>query len=174
MTEKDDTLKFHWSAMTSSGGTLSLDLGITGAATKAQKESMLAEALKDAQLSMEQQGYIPGNARLMSPRDIAAEYGNTRQYWEKLLNEGKILYKETSAGRITTNLWVRGYLGNREEVNEYVRSVRNVLKTIDRFGKKNGRILCPVCDEERFEFYVNYAHVSGVCRGCGFYVHATH
>ncbi len=166
-------IKFYWSANTSSGGTLSLSLGYEGELTKKQKEKLLAHGLKEAHAHMEQNGYIPFNARLLSSSDIAQEYGNTRQYWEKLLNEGKILYKETSAGRITTDLWVKGYLGNRDEVNKYVRDVRTLLEAVNVSEKKNGKILCPLCDEEKFEYHLNYANMNGICRNCGFYVHTT-
>lgn len=166
--------KFYWSATSNSGGTLSMNLGIDGTATKKQKETILAHALRDAYKHMEKQGYIPFQARLMSSRDIADEYGSTRQYWEKLLNEGKILYKQTAAGRITTDLWVQGYLGDREKVNQYVRNVRQVFKSIEALGKKNGRMTCLVCHAERFEYYANHSHITGLCRACSFRVHATH
>ncbi|MGC9602394.1 MAG: hypothetical protein ABSE76_01475 [Minisyncoccia bacterium] len=170
---KEPPLKFYWSATSSSGGTLSMDLSYEGGLTKKQKEALLAEGLKEIYKHMEHQGYIPFNARLMSSRDIAATYGNSRQYWEKLLNEGKILYKETSAGRITTDLWVKGYLGNRDEINGYVLNVRSVFKTIEESGKKSGRVMCPVCKAEKFEYFVNYSHTNGICRACGFRVHST-
>lgn len=169
----EDKVKFYWHASTSSGGTLSLSLSFDGKLEKKQKEKMLALGLHEAYKQMEEKGYIPFNARLMSSRDIAEEYGNTRQYWEKLLNEGKILYKETSAGRITTNLWVKGYLGNRDEVNKYVRDVRQVLKTIADSSKKHGSVECPVCSAQRFEYHVNPQQTNGICRACGFYVHTT-
>ena len=169
----DDKIKFYWHATTSSGGTLSMSLGFEGSLDKKQKEKLLAHGLHEAYVHMEEQGFIPFNARLMSSRDIAQEYGNSRQYWEKLLNEGKILYKETSAGRITTDLWVKGYLGNKDEVNGYVRDVRSVLKTIDESGRKNGNVECPACGATCFEYYVNPTHTNGICRACGFYVHTT-
>ena len=100
--------RFFWHAVTSNGGTLSLDVNVKEAKNASEKMRAIASSLKQAVKSMEEQGYIPSRARLMSSRDIADEYGKTRQYWEKLLNEGKILYKETSAGRITTDLWVAG------------------------------------------------------------------
>jgi len=169
----NDKVKFYWHASASSGGTLSMSLGYEGELDKKQKESLLAHGLREAYKHMEEQGYIPFSARLLSSRDIAEAYGNTRQYWEKLLNEGKILYKETSAGRITTNLWVNGYLGNKDEVNKYVRDVRDVIKTIDGSGKKHGSVKCPVCEADRFEYHVNPTYTNGICRACGFYVHST-
>lgn len=123
---------------------------------------------------MRKMGYIPYEAVPMSSRDIANKYQKTRQYWEKLLNEGKILYKETSAGRITTDLWVEGYLDNPEKVNKYVKHVRTVLGSIKNAGKKFGSVPCPVCDENRFEFAVNAgSNTNGVCRSCGFHINAT-
>lgn len=166
--------KFYWHANTSSGGTLSLGLDFQGELSKKDKEDALAHGLDECYKNMEQQGYIPHHARLMSSRDIAKEYGKSRQYWEKLLSEGKILYKETSAGRITTNLWIAGYLGNKEEVDQYVKDVRTVRETIDESEKKNGAVVCPVCGQHRFEFHVNANfNTNGVCRSCGFHIHTT-
>lgn len=171
---KDDKRKFYWHANTSSGGTLSLGLDLTGEFSKEEKESALAEGIRACVEHMESQGYIPHNATLMSSGDVAREYGKTRQYWEKLLNEGKIHYKETSAGRITTNLWVQGYLNNKEQVNKYVRDVRDVLDTIEATKRTGGRVVCPVCGKENFEFHVNGdTNINGLCRACGFHVHTT-
>ncbi len=169
---KEMPKKFYWTANTSSGGTLSLSLHYEGVLSKKQKEQALAHGLKAAHRHMEEQGYIPFEARLMSSSDIADEFGKTRQYWEKLLNEGKILYKETSAGRITTDVWVNGYIGKKEEVDGYVKNVKKVLESITVFGKKNGSVGCPICHKVRFEFFVNTgSNINGVCRACGFYVH---
>ena len=158
--------------MTSSGGNLSLDLQFEGKLSKQEKESALAEGLRACYEFMKDKGYIPPHARLMSSRNIAEHYGKTRQYWEKLLNQGKILYKETAAGRITTDLWVEGYLGDKEKVDEYVRGVRTVLERIDSAGRRDGLVICPICDKERFSFFVNVgSNTNGVCRSCGFHVH---
>jgi hypothetical protein len=163
---------FYWHAIASSGGTLSLDVGVQQLKSKSERISALADALKQATKCMEERGYIPFEARLMSSRDIAEEYGKTRQYWEKLLSEGKILYKETSAGRITTNLWVKGYLGNKAEVDKYVKRVRALLQRINESGRKSGSVVCSVCEKGRFEFYVNTnSSTNGICRACGFHVH---
>lgn len=167
-------LKFYWHANTSSGGTLSLDLDFEGGLSKNEKESALADGISKCYQFMREKGYIPFSARLMSTRDIAEEYGKSRQYWEKLLREGKILYKETSAGRITTDLWVNGYLGNKEEINQYVKNVRSVLRSITESIRNYGAVICPACEKERFEFAINAGgNVNGVCRPCGFYVHTT-
>ena len=171
---KEDKRKFYWHANTSSGGTLSLGLDLTGEFSKEEKESALAEGIRACVENMESQGFIPYNATLMSSGDVAREYGKTRQYWEKLLTEGKIHYKETSAGRITTNLWVQGYLNDRDQVNKYVRNVKDVLEIIEGTKKTHGKVVCPVCNEEKFEFYSNSdVYTNGVCRSCGFYVHTT-
>jgi hypothetical protein len=164
--------KFYWHANTSSGGTLSMDVGFDEGFSKAEKEGALAESLRNVYQFMEQQGYLPRDARFMSSRDISEEHGKSRQYWEKLLNEGKILYKETSAGRITTDLWVSGYLGNKEEVDKYVKDVQIVLQSIHVEKRRNGSVICPVCGEKKFEFAVNgNGNTNGVCRACSFYVH---
>src|SRR3990167_2437308 len=169
-----DDRKFYWHANTSSGGTLSLGVDLTGKFSKSEKERIIADAIRACYESMEQSGYIPFNAQVMSSRDIADKYGKSRQYWEKLLNEGKILYKETSAGRITTDLWVSGYLGNKEEVDKYTRNVRNVIKTIEESNGRGGSVTCPACDKDRFEFAVNAGtNINGVCRVCSFHIHTT-
>lgn len=171
---KQSPRRFYWRATASSGGTLSLDVGVQELRSKSERIGALADALKDATKFMEERGYIPFQARLMSSRDIAAEYGKTRQYWEKLLNEGKILYKETSAGRITTDLWVEGYLGNKAEVDKYVKDVKTVLQRINEARRRSGSVVCPVCEKERFEFYVNTtSSTNGLCRSCGFHVHTS-
>lgn len=174
MPVEEKSKQFYWHANTSSGGTLSLDVNFDWTASRKEKEYALADAVRQCVQHMEKEGFIPGNARLMSSRDIAEEYGKSRQYWEKLLNEGRILYKETSAGRITTNLWVSGYLGNKEEVDGYVKNVRTVLDRIRELGKRNGSVECPVCKASRFEFYANgNGNTNGLCRSCGFHVHTT-
>jgi hypothetical protein len=175
--ENEKQKKFYWHANTSSGGTLSLSIGFEGNPSKEQQTKALAGAIKQCQENMERNGFIPYSAQLMSSRDISEKFGKTRQYWEKLLNEGKILCKETSAGRITTDLWVQGYLGKPEEVNKYVKNVKAVLKTINERedkGKTWGKIDCPLCGQETFSFAVNCGgNTNGICRNspCGFHVH---
>jgi len=166
--------KFYWHANTSSGGTLSLSLTYEGQITKKEKENALARGISGCTKIMREKGFIPYNALIMSSSDLANHYGKTRQYWEKLLNEGKIHYKETSAGRITTDIWVQGYLTDKENVNKYVRDVKIVLQKIDSNNNSYGRTICPVCKEEKFEYAVNGdTNVNGICRKCGFHVHTT-
>ncbi|MEK7579575.1 MAG: hypothetical protein AAB469_00005 [Patescibacteria group bacterium] len=174
MENKDQ--KIYWHANTSSGGTLSLGVDLEGKFTRNEKGRIIADAIKACYESMEELGYIPFNARVMSSRDIAERFGKSRQYWEKLLNEQKILYKETSAGRVTTDLWVQGYLNSKPEVDKYVKDVRKVLETIKEYGKSWGIVLCPVCEEKQFNFAVNgEVNVNGVCRNpvCRFHIHTT-
>lgn len=164
--------KIYWHANTSSGGTLSLDIDFKGDLSKDVKEGAIADALTRCYEFMADKGYIPFDAKLLSSRDIAEEYGKSRQYWEKLLNEGKILYKETSAGRITTNLWVNGYLGNKDEVDGYVKNVKRILKSINESGKKSGSIVCAKCGEDNFQYHINgNGNTSGICRSCQFHIH---
>jgi len=167
--------KFYWHANVSSGGTLSLMIDLDGEFSKEEKVDTLAESLKNCYEFMKERGYIPYNAQLLSSGDIAEQYGKSRQYWEKLLNEGKILYKETSAGRITTDLWIRGYLDNKDEVNKYVKNVREVIHTIENLKEKTFRpITCPVCNTERFRYSVNKGrNINGICDECGFHIHTT-
>jgi len=177
--EKEKQRKFYWHANTSSGGTLSLSIDFKGEFSKEQKEKTLADAIKLCKEQMESNGYIPHKAQLMSSRDISDKYGKTRQYWEKLLNEGKILYKETSAGRITTDLWIEGYLGDPEKVNKYIKNVKTVLKSINKLDSKDRmwqKVDCPVCEQNTFSFAINVGgNTNGVCRNtfCGFHVHTT-
>lgn len=173
---KKESGLYHWNAMTSSGGTLELSLYFPNTKpTKADKEEALAAALADSFDFMLSKGYLPPETRFLSSSDIANKYGYTRQYWEKLLNEGKIPYKETAAGRITTDLWVEGYVNNKEKVDAYVRNLRRVLKSIEEGGKKSGSVECPQCGEARFEYFVNVnSNTNGLCRaGCGFRIHTT-
>lgn len=164
--------KFYWHANTSSGGTLSIDVNLNGNFSKSEKEKALADALAQAYRFMKDKGYIPFDAKLLSSRDIAEKYGHTRQYWEKLLNEGKILYKETAAGRITTDLWVSGYLGNKEEVDGYVRNVKKMLLTINESKKDHGALTCAQCGDENFQYHINYGgNTNGICRSCHFHIH---
>lgn len=169
-------IKFSWHANTNSGGNLSLSLDFINQSeplNKPDKNNILAEVIAQAYKHMKQRGYIKYDAKLLSSRDMALEYGKSRQYWEKLLNEGKIPYKETSAGRITTELWVNGYLGNKNKVNMYVRNLKKGLNSIKTANKIQGVIQCPVCEENNLEFYVNRnGNTSGLCRHCNFHVFA--
>ncbi len=173
MLKKDEMPRqFFWHASVDNGGNLSLEVNIREAKNEAEKVMAIASGLKQGVKFMEERGYIPYRAKLMSSSDLADEYGKTRQYWEKLLNEGKILYKETSAGRITTDLWVEGYLGNKKKVDGYIKNVRMVLGRIRELGKHNGTVICPLCRENRFEFFVNLnGNTNGICRVCGFRIH---
>src|SRR3989338_10044825 len=163
--------KFYWQANTSSGGTLRLNLELDGKFSLGDKKTALAGALSECYKFMRNKGYIPFDARLLSSRDIAQEFGKSRQYWDKLLNEGKIHYKETSAGRITTNLWVHGYLNNKEEVDGYVRNVKKMLFTINESKRKSGNLTCAQCGKYNFEYCVNVGgNTNGICRSCHFHI----
>lgn len=173
---KDKELKkFHWHAMVSSGGTLGLDLYFPNKnVTKDEKEKALASALAQSKNFMLSKGYLFPDTSFMSSSDIAKTYGHTRQYWEKLLKEGKIPYKETSAGRITTDIWVQAYLDNKEKVDKYVRDRNKVILLIQKEKDKMGVVECPYCKEKRFDYAVNVNNINGLCRaGCGFRIHTT-
>src|SRR3989344_8260894 len=124
-----DNKKYSWHAGVSSEGTLDLELYFPDnkEITKEEKERALAEGLHQTKEYMLSKGYLVPDARFMSSSDLAEEYGYTRQYWEKLINQGKIPYKHTSAGRITTDLWVKGYLNNRDKVDEYVKNTNKMV-----------------------------------------------
>jgi hypothetical protein len=173
--QKKPKYDYSWHSNVSSEGTLSLDLHFPDkGVTKEQKETALAESLRQNRAEMLRMGYLPPDSRWMSSRDIAEEYGHTRQYWEKLINEGKIPYKETAAGRITTDLWVQGYLDNKEKVDEYVRNRNKIVSTILSQKSKMGKARCPKCGEEEFTYAVNTHSMNGICRAqCGFRVHTT-
>src|SRR3989344_2495174 len=146
---KTDDYDYHWHSSVSSEGTLSLSLYFPNKnVTKEQKEMALAESLRQNREAMLRKGYLPPDVRFMSPKDLSEERGHTRQYWEKLIKEGKILYRETSAGRITTDLWVQGYLDNKEKVDEYIRNRNKVVDSILSSKVKMGKIRCPKCGEE--------------------------
>lgn len=166
---------YIWHSTVSNEGTLSLELYFPDKkATKEQKMLALAESLRQNRDNMLSRGYLTPNSRFMSSRDVAEEYGHTRQYWEKLLNEGKIPFKETSAGRITTDLWVQGYLNNKKEVDRYIRDRNKIVATILDGKKKHGRITCPNCGEVQFDYNVNYQSINGLCRArCGFRINTT-
>ena len=164
--------KFYWHANMSSGGTLSLDINCEGSLSKNEKEKALAGTLSQCYKFMSDKGYIPFDAKLLSSRDIAEKYGHTRQYWEKLLNEGKIHYKETSAGRITTDLWVNGYLGEKEKVDGYVRNVKKMMKFIYEAKNRYDNLICAQCGNKSFHFNMNIGgNLNGLCRDCNFYIY---
>lgn len=166
---------YSWHSNISSEGTLSLELYFPNKnVTKEQKEMALAESLRQNRNSMLSKGYLPPDTRFMSPTDISEKHGHTRQYWEKLLNEGKIPYKETSAGRISTDLWVQGYLNNKEKVDEYVRLRNKVVAEILSKKPKMGQAVCPNCGELAFDYSVNVDSANGICRArCGFRINTT-
>jgi hypothetical protein len=167
--------KYNFQGNVSSEGTASLDIFFPDSEpTNEEKIGVLANTLADAATYMLQQGYLPPESRLMSSRDVASEFGHTRQYWEKLLNEDKIPFKETAAGRITCDIWVQGYLDNKERVDEYVRNRNKAVRVIEETGKRHGKIACPRCKQEAFDYHINTASINGLCRaGCGFRIHTT-
>ena len=104
----------------------------------------------------------------MSSRDIAEKFGSSRQYWEKLLREGKLPYCQTAAGRITADLWVTGYLRNREEVDQYVKWQKIAVKRILE-SSPSKYATCPKCGETKLSASINRSEINGVCRAeCGF------
>jgi|SRR3989344_5976213 len=163
--------KFQWHGGFSSSGSLDLSMFFEEGdpLTKGQKEKALAYGIAASVKNMLERGFLTPEARFMSSMDIAEKFGQSRQYWEKLLQEGKIPYKETSAGRITTDLWVQGYLDNKEKVDDYVRKVNQAIRNIKSTGKRHDKTACPDCGEDRFEFNTNAGErVNGLCRACSF------
>jgi len=128
-----------------------------------------AESIVQSVAYMQKQGYIPPNARLMSSREIAEAYNFTRQYWEKLMREGKLPYYQTAAGRITVDLWVEGYLQNREKVDEYVTWQKSAVRRALAAKNYNEPIDCPKCGKPTLSYARNQHEVNGSCdSGCGF------
>lgn len=168
--------KIYWHANISSGGTLSIGLDYEGALSKSEKEEIIADVISACHKTMEKEGYIPFSAKMMSSRDISKRFGKSRQYWEKLLSEGKILYKETSAGRITTDLWIQGYIDEKKKVDKYVKDVKKVLRLIEEREFDWDTVNCPVCGENTFNYAVNTGgSTNGICRNpsCDFHIHTT-
>ena len=48
------------------------------------------------------EGYINANLPWFSSTDLHKTFGLSRQYWEKLIKQGKLLSSKTSAGSIVT------------------------------------------------------------------------
>lgn len=167
-------IKYHWHASVNSGGNLSLLLeNAHEIIEKEDKETALAAGIESAFKFMKEKGYLKAEVRFLSSTDLAREHGYSRQYWEKLLKEGKILYKETGGGMITTDLWVDGYLQKKDEVDRYVRDCKKVVSFILETGKKSGIVRCPRCETENFNFAVNTDNSNGGCRKCGFHIYTT-
>lgn len=140
---------------------------------KDQKEKALATGIAESVKIMRKKGYLKPEARFMTSSDLSSDYGFTRQYWEKLLKEGKILYKQAAGGMITTDIWIQGYLSNKETVDRYARNCKAAVREIISQKLRYGTITCTDCGENRFEYNRNAANVNGLCRACGFRIQAT-
>jgi hypothetical protein len=138
--------------------------------SKDEKIAALASGITESVKAMRSKGYLRlrPETRFMTSTDLSETYGFTRQYWEKLLREGKVLYKETAAGMITTDLWVDGYLDNKEQVNRYARNCKIMATRIKELKERHGTTTCVECDSSRFEYNKNMWNTNGLCRNCGF------
>lgn len=170
-TTRNKTIKYSWHAGVNSGGNLTLMLAIPSGATISEKEKALASGITESVKLMREKGYLSPEARFMTSSDLSNDYGFTRQYWEKLLKEGKILYKEAAAGMITTDIWVQGYLSNKETVDQYARNCKSVAVKIKELKEKHGVTTCTDCGADRFEYSKNVLNTNGLCRACGFRIH---
>ncbi|MFA5106765.1 MAG: hypothetical protein WC497_00375 [Patescibacteria group bacterium] len=168
---RTQTRKYSWHAGINSGGNLSLMLTMPAEVTTDEKEKELADGIAESVKLMRDKGYLSPEARFMTSSDLSNDYGFTRQYWEKLLKEGKILYKEAAAGMITTDIWVQGYLGNKEMVDRYARNCKSVAAIIKGLKERYGVTTCTDCGSARFEYNKNATSTNGLCRTCGFRVH---
>lgn len=173
MDQKDTS--YYMSGITNSGGSASLDIDFQGpSVSKTEEEKVLAIELMKITQFMFDKGYI----RFMSSSDLSRNYGRSRQYWEKLIKEGKIPYQKTASGSITTNVWVEGYL-QEEKVEKYSKAL---LKIRNEIIKRHGRdtyiremqLECPYCKNTTFDYnYNNGSSIQGLCRspGCDFQIH---
>ncbi|PIU74940.1 MAG: hypothetical protein COS76_03430 [Candidatus Portnoybacteria bacterium CG06_land_8_20_14_3_00_39_12] len=145
-------------------GTLDLALSFPNAETEEEKIGALSIGLVQSYKYMLDKGYLSFKNSFF--------YAKTQEYWQKLLEEGKIPYREISKGEIKIDLWVPGYL-DKEKVDEYVDRCKKVLNDIDKSeNKRSGTIGCPVCKEEIFHFNVNVGgNINGTCQSCGFYLY---
>ena len=168
---------YHTEFMMCSSGTIDADMRPhTGAKFSAEEMlGMKADALARITLAMERKGYI----RFMSPSEIEKTYGGYRQHWERLLREGRIRFIETSAGRMTIDLWIEQYLQNKEEIDKYCRMKNKVIKEIMERKERSCILMCPKCGERQLDCIYNILikpkkgevyNTNGVCRnhGCTF------
>lgn len=165
---KKDRRKIQWNATTDSGGRASIGVSyLNGKFTKEEKESTLAGVIAVIVRKMCENGFI----RLMSPKDLSVEYGKSRQYWEKLLKTGKIPYQKTASGKITTNLWVEGYL-NEREAEKYGNKVIEMRKRILENEQKgnNYKVVECICGKDFNYNYNGGNNINGICRNCGFHL----
>jgi len=163
--------------MMCSSGTVGADMRPrTGAKFSAEEMlGMQSDALAQITLVMERKGYI----RFISPSEIEKTYGGFRQHWERLLREGRVKFIETSAGRMTIDLWIEQYLQNKEEIDKYCRMKNKVLKEIMERADRSCTLVCPMCGERQLDCIYNIFlkpvkgevyNANGVCRhhGCPF------
>jgi len=62
------------------------------------------ERLKELKLMKKEikNGYINSNLPWYSPKDLSTYLGKTRQYWCKLIKQGKLKSRTTSSGPLVT------------------------------------------------------------------------
>ena len=171
---KRESTKYGWHGTVSSEGSLSLGIDILPADQKALNQdvvlSILAESIRSSVKAMEEKGYIPlSKIRLMSSREMSEEFGNSRQYWEKLLREGKIPFYQTAAGSISVDIFVEAYLEKKGEVDNYVNNLRKVVRDIKASKSKSQsfrHMACPKCGEEKLDYAWNKGghEANGICR----------
>lgn len=152
----------------SSSGNLDVIINFTDKKpiSSSMQKKVLAKVIDGAYHKMLNDGTI----RLMSATDVAKMYGNSRQFWEKLISDGKIPYYQTSSGKITTNLWIEGYI-DKSSNNTYPREnleMRN--RVVENEKKPNSKPIVPCvrCDQP-FDYNYNQGlNINGICRHCGF------
>lgn len=159
-------------AVTSNAGSASFTIHLDPdkPLTHAHLCAYLADTTEQVYRFMLEKNYVPKqlphDVGFKTPQDIAKEHGSTRQYWEKLFKEGKIPYRATSAGKISTHIWVNAYLKNKKEIDAYTLCLRSLRNTIEKTDRWKGHILCPHCrTPESFSFHHNKTshHISGFC-----------
>jgi hypothetical protein len=65
-------------------------------------KEFIAVALLNTQKKFTKKGYINSRLPWYSPKDLSLFIGKSRQYWCKLIKQGKLGSRKTSAGPIVT------------------------------------------------------------------------
>ncbi|MBN2100589.1 TFIIB-type zinc ribbon-containing protein [Candidatus Dojkabacteria bacterium] len=134
--------------------------------TEIEKLRILSKSLEAVSKLMLEKGYI----KFLSTSDISKLYGKSRQYWERLLKEGRLPYQQTSAGKITLNLWVEGFLeGNKNYTSKMNWARSLIIKKHKLTNKDSGFVMCPNCNRKSLGYNYNRGtHINASCTRCRF------
>ncbi len=141
-------------------GNVSVKIVFDGILEREEKTLLLAQGLLEAQRYLREKGWL----------DKAGDFPAIFEYWHKIISENKLPYGEDSQfGSFQASVWLPGYLGNEQEVADYIRKVNEALAQIAFAQKNEERITCPRCGKVPFEYVVSSFTISGICKnGCGF------